>query len=165
MKRGETPLFFLYLMELQEKIEKLVKEAMEENENLFLVDVKISPGGKKIIVLIDSDAGVSISDCSMVSRHIEALLDLDDAVDKAYNLEVSSCGADRPFKFTRQYRKNTGRTVQAKLNDGKIVKGVLISAGENDFEIEEVGRKKENTRHTIPYGEVKEARVVIEFNH
>ena len=38
---------------------------------------------------------MTVEDCQMLSRHISVLLDVDDPIASAYNLEVSSPGIDR----------------------------------------------------------------------
>ena len=52
---------------LQDKVENLLKEAFQENNSLFLIDLNITKDNK-ISVVIDGDNGVSVNDCIAVSR-------------------------------------------------------------------------------------------------
>jgi len=43
-------------------------------------------------IFIDKETGVTVEDCSKVSRQISALLDVEDPIQGQYTLEVSSPG-------------------------------------------------------------------------
>lgn len=148
-------------------IRELAEKALEGTDS-FLVDVHVTPMNK-IIVLIDRNGGVNISQCVEVSRFIEKSLDRD-AED--FELEVSSAGLDQPFKVLRQYEKNIGREVDVKLADGKKVKGELVSATADGITLKQVvkekieGKKAKKTvekNYNFSYPEIKETRVVIKF--
>ncbi len=94
-----------------------------ENTDQFLVDVEVK-GGNVINVFVDGDNGISIGQCSKISRHIEASLNRDE---EDYDLRVSSPGLDRPFKSKRQYLKYIGRDIEVDITDGKPLKGKLLS--------------------------------------
>ena len=53
--------------------------------------------------------GVGIEDCQRVSHDLSALLDVEDAIEGAYTLEVSSPGLDRPLRGAADYRRFAGR--------------------------------------------------------
>lgn len=148
-------------------IRELATKALEGTES-FLVDVHVTPMNK-IIVLIDRDGGVNISQCVEVSRFIEKSLDRE-AED--FELEVSSAGLDQPFKVLRQYTKNLGKEVDVKLIDGKKIKGHLIAATEDGITIQQItkerieGRKaKQDVKKdfSFRFPEIKETKVVIKF--
>ena len=56
-------------MEESKIIENTVKDTINNNCDLFLIDYKIEK--EKINVTIDGDRGVSIKDCAGISREIE----------------------------------------------------------------------------------------------
>ncbi len=58
----------------QEKVHKLLEEAVAENKSLFVISIDFLPGNK-IKVIVDGDQGVPLSECVRVSRHIEHNLD------------------------------------------------------------------------------------------
>jgi ribosome maturation factor RimP len=73
----------------------------------------VHDGGRWFLRLfIDRDGGVTIEDCSAVSRQVSALLDVEDFIPHAYNLEVSSPGLDRPLVTPEDYRRFAGEPVR-----------------------------------------------------
>ena len=55
-------------------------------------------------IFIENEGGVSIDDCTNVSRQIGAALDVEDIIPVAYILEVSSPGIDRVLFTPEQYK-------------------------------------------------------------
>ncbi|QIQ22252.1 ribosome maturation factor RimP [Zophobihabitans entericus] len=66
-------------------------------------------------IFIDSDDGVTVDDCADVSRQVSAVLDVEDPITAAYNLEVSSPGLDRPLFTTEHYQRFIGQEVTVAL--------------------------------------------------
>lgn len=149
-------------MQLQEQIEQWVNEALQD-PGLFLVEVKISADRKRVQVFLDSDTGVTIDDCSRISRFLDEKLDGIEDLKENFTLDVSSAGVEEPLQMKRQYKKNIGRKLAVKLKDGKTVKGTLKFADDERFDLEMKAKKKELTLQSIDYNNVKEARVVINF--
>ncbi len=149
-------------MQLAAKISLLVQEFLKETP-VFLVSVKISQGNKKILVIIDGDAGLAIEDCTKVSRFLSDHLEEEESLQDAYHLDVTSPGADEPLLIARQYPKHVGRKFQVKTDDGDVIKGRLKSFDGVSLVLEELSKKKEAIEHNIPMLDVKEARVMLEF--
>ena len=65
-----------------------------------LTDLTFEKQGKDwcLTLFIDSESGISLDDCEIVSRQISELLDEKDPIEQSYFLEVSSPGMDRPLK-------------------------------------------------------------------
>ncbi len=149
-------------MQLAEKISGLVDEFLKDKP-AFLVNLKISQGNKKILVVLDGDMGIGISDCTAVSRYLSEQLEEEESLQLAYHLDVTSPGADEPLLMLRQYPKHIGRKLQLKLDDGGILKGRLKEINATSLILEEPLKKKEVTAHTVLLEEIKEARVMLEF--
>lgn len=64
---------------------------------------------------IDKEGGVTIDDCAKVSREISAYLEVEDLLDHAYTLEVSSPGLERPLKKREDFTRFAGRLARIKL--------------------------------------------------
>jgi ribosome maturation factor RimP len=81
-----------------------------------LVDVEWLRGGGRwtLRVLIDRPGGVSIDDCQLVSRTIDPVLDVEDFIEPAYDLEVSSPGLDRPLRTPEHFERYKGQRVHVK---------------------------------------------------
>jgi len=104
----------------RETIEAIVAEKLEE-ENLFIVDISISPKNT-ITIMLDGEKGVSIKSCVAISRLVESKLDRNV---EDYGLEVTSAGLGQPFRVVRQYSINIGREVEVLLLDGNKFKALL----------------------------------------
>jgi ribosome maturation factor RimP len=66
-------------------------------------------------VFVDKEGGVTLDDCADVSREISAQLDVEDVIQTAYRLEVSSPGLDRPLKKPQDYQRFQGRLAKIKM--------------------------------------------------
>lgn len=61
--------------------------------------------------IIHREGGLTLDDCSTVSRTVGPLLEVEDPIGKPYHLEVSSPGLDRPLTTTRDFERNRGQKV------------------------------------------------------
>lgn len=84
-------------------------------EGLELIDVELGGAGRQALRLyIDRAGGVSLDDCTAVSRAVSAALDVEDPISGAYDLEVSSPGLDRPLRTPEHFEKFKGSKVRVK---------------------------------------------------
>ena len=76
-------------MEIVEKVKKLLKDVIEEN-NYILDDVEYIIEGKVAFlrIYIDKDGFISIDDCVKVSNLINPILDEADLIEGNYMLDV-----------------------------------------------------------------------------
>jgi ribosome maturation factor RimP len=167
MREALLPSFYKN-MTFKEQVLKLLNDALSEKQEIFLIDVTISDS-YKIIVTLDGDKGVNLQDCIYISRVIENNLDREE---HDFSLEVASVGVGSPLKMIRQYKKNVGRTLIVKTSEEKI-EAELVEANDEYIvlswsarEPKKVGKGKETVqkRQEIPYLEIKEAIVTINFN-
>jgi ribosome maturation factor RimP len=137
-------------------------------EKEFIVELTIS-SGNQILVLIDSDDGITIDRCVNVSKAIEQSLDREQ---EDFELEVSSAGLSTPFKVVRQYKKNLGRELDVVLNSGQKLKGKLLNVSDLSIvlEVEEMVKKEGQKRKErevkqieLLYTDIKSALIVISF--
>ena len=66
-------------------------------------------------IYIDADQGITVDDCAAVSRQVSALLDVEDPISNAYDLEVSSPGLDRPLFKAADFERFAGHKAKIKL--------------------------------------------------
>lgn len=134
----------------------------------FLVDINIL-SSRKITVYIDKGTGVSASDCAAFSKILSPDLDAAGLLDM-YELEVSSPGADQPFKVLQQYHKNIGRNVSIYMTDGSEKKGILKAVTEDTITLhltpdnKKRGRQGEEKNIKLPFNQIKETKTIILFN-
>jgi ribosome maturation factor RimP len=152
----------------KEKITNLVEVAIQENSELFLIDLQFHPDNK-IYVEIDGDNGVSLNECIRVSRAVEHNLDREE---EDFSLEVTTPDVAQPIKVNRQYLKNINRTLLIKLKNNTKLEGVLKKVLENTIELEwktrepkPVGKGKITVikTTTISFEDIAEAKVKIIF--
>ena len=109
------------IMDLQRKIKELAASFLHPI-GAFIVDIQIvqSEQQKVVQLYVDTDTGITIGQCSELSRQLSTALELQDVIPGSYILEVSSPGLRKPLKLLRQYRKNIGRQfrVRFKKDDG-----------------------------------------------
>ncbi|MEZ7494209.1 ribosome assembly cofactor RimP [Leeuwenhoekiella aequorea] len=153
---------------LKEKVKALLEEAFEEYKSLFLVDL-IFKGNNEITVVIDGDEGVTVQDCINVSRKVEHNLDREE---EDFSLEVMSSGATEPLINKRQYKKNIGRDLEVKLQDGSKVTGLLTEVDDQGVTLswkervaKEVGKGKVTVdkEEVFSFDSIEQAKVKIKF--
>ena len=153
-------------MQVEKRVIALVEEKIADRPELFLVEVRMLPNNK-LIIHVDGDEGISIQDCVAISRHIGFHLEEENAIEQAYNLEVSSPGVGEPLKLIRQYNKNIGRTVSIKFAGGYKKEGKLLEVTENNILIEESvkekGKKAVTVETSVPFNDIIETSVLISF--
>ena len=100
------------------RIETLIAPSLEAM-GYRLVRVAVT-GGRRVQVLqvmaerID-DRPMSVDDCTEVTHSVSALLDVEDPIEHAYVLEVSSPGIDRPLVRREDYERFRGHEAKLEL--------------------------------------------------
>lgn len=146
----------------QRTIEQYLERILA-GKDIFLVGVRVDKDNR-IVVHLDTPAGISIDQCVQVSRELENKLDRNG---EDFALEVSSPGLDSPFKVMEQYRKNIGKEITVVMTDGKRLDGTLKEAGDQGIVLEVGSRKKgqspNTTLHELTFAKIKTARASIKF--
>jgi len=146
----------------QEKLNSLIAEACSV-AGVSLVELDTFRAGKRktLRLYIDKPEGVTIDDCSAVSRHLSDALDLDpEIIEGAYTLEVSSPGLDRPLKSVADFIRNKGRLVRVTRSTGKPVTGTLVDADEENLTL---ALKGNAGTVVVPRVEVLAAKVDVQI--
>ena len=150
-----------------EKIKEIVDIKIAESTN-FIVDISVKPGNK-IVVLLDNDKGVSISDCVAMSRHVEFSLDRET---EDFELNVMSPGLTEPLKIIRQYQKYIGKEIDVVTKENKKLTGKLISVNEQWIQLESKTKEKIEGKKgkqiiinniNLTFSQIKETKIVISF--
>ncbi|HEY9856585.1 MAG TPA: ribosome maturation factor RimP [Stenomitos sp.] len=147
---------------IAEQVTELARPIADEL-GLELFDVEyVKEGGSMVLRLyIDSEAGISHAECEAMSRRLDEVLDQKDLIAGAYNLEVSSPGAERPLRSERDFTRFAGKQVLVKtyapVDGNKEWKGELI--GQQDGEIRIKGPKGDMA---FPKDQVSLVRLTID---
>jgi ribosome maturation factor RimP len=108
--------------------------------------------------------GVSLDDCTAVSRALEPDLDAREDLSDRYVLEVSSPGVDRPLTRPRDYARFAGQTVAlrgkaALAGRAKRLQGTLLGLRENRAALRLEGGEEVE----VPLGEIDRANLVFRW--
>lgn len=147
-----------------------IAEPVAADLGFDLVRVRVSGrDGCTVQVMAERpDGEMSIDDCADFSRALSPALDVEDPVDRAYHLEVSSPGIDRPLVRRRDFERWYGHEAKIELSvahegrkrfrgrlagiDGQRVRVELIDA------VDETG---DPVVADIPLDDIAEARLVL----
>ncbi|MBK5243779.1 MAG: ribosome maturation factor RimP [Eubacteriaceae bacterium] len=113
-------------------LEELITPVVE-SLGYELADLIFEKRGKDwaLVLFINTDHGITMDDCEVVSRAVSEVLDESDPIEQSYFLEVSSPGIDRPIKKERHYLANINKKITirlfAPLDGKKDYSGILKS--------------------------------------
>ena len=133
-------------------------------EGLDLVDVEFrrERRGWVLRLYIDREGGVTIDDCSNISRQVSLLIDVNDLIVNPYTLEVSSPGLNRPLKKEEDFIRFKGNLVKLILDDSidgqRNYKGKLLGLGEGVVRVD-VGDRVVY----LPFNKIERANLEYQF--
>ena len=112
------------------------------------------------------DGTMTVEDCEEVSRAISPALDVDDPIEKAYHLEVSSPGIDRPLVRKSDFTTWAGHLIKMEtsvmITDRKRFKGKIAEADDDGILLErDKAAYGEEPTVRIPYDAIAEAHLVL----
>lgn len=133
-----------------------------------LVRVKVSGlNGCTVQIMAERPDGMmGVNDCEAVSRAVAPLLDVEDPISTAYNLEISSPGIDRPLVRVSDFARWIGFDARIELAvpcDGrKRYRGFLDGVeGEVAFILLPDAPEGTDPRVGVPIRDIFEARLVL----
>ncbi len=145
-----------------------IAEPVLEELGFRLVRVRVSGlEGCTVQVMAERpDGTISIDDCEAVSRALSPVLDVADPVDRAYRLEISSPGLDRPLVRRSDFARYAGHEVkiemQAAVDGRRRFRGVLMGTGEVGVRLRLAGESgKEAAELELPIDAMAEAKLVL----
>ena len=150
-------------MVLESKIKEVLLPSLEAM-GFSLVRIRIMGGGENrtLQLMIDrlDEQPISIEDCALVSRDASVLLDVEDPINGAYMLEVSSPGIDRPLTKERDFERYVGFEAKLELRD--------VQDGQRRFRGRLLGCKNgvvklltEAGETSLPFGTITAAKLIL----
>lgn len=102
---------------ITQRVRQIAAE-VSSKDSIEVVHVETAGTKRDMVVrvFIDKLGGVTLDDCSMVSRGIEEVLDAEDLIPSRYVLEVSSPGIERELYSLADFVKFTGELAKVKTN-------------------------------------------------
>ncbi|MBB1248962.1 ribosome maturation factor RimP [Rhizobium sp. G21] len=133
-----------------------------------LVRVKLSnQNGLTLQVMAERpDGTMTVNDCEAISMAISPVLDVEDPIDKQYNLEISSPGIDRPMVRKGDFLKWQGHIIKCEtsvmVEGRKRFKGKILEVTEEGFVLErdQIGYGEE-PQVAIPFASLAEGRLIL----
>jgi len=145
-----------------------IAEPVIADLGLRLVRVKVSAlSGCTVQIMAERpDSTMTIEDCERVSRALSPVLDVADPIERAYRLEISSPGMDRPLVRRSDFERFCGQRVKvemARAVDGRRrFRGVLLGIEGDAARIhrEDAG-PGENVEMLLPIEDMAEAKLTL----
>jgi ribosome maturation factor RimP len=145
-----------------------IAEPVLEDLGYRLVRVRISGSeGCTVQVMAERpDGTMKIEDCEAVSRSLSPVLDVADPVDRAYRLEVSSPGIDRPLVRLSDFDRHAGHLLKIEMavaiEGRKRFRGILLGTqGEHARIRREDVIPGEPDEFLLPIEDMAEAKLVL----
>jgi ribosome maturation factor RimP len=145
-----------------------IVEPVLEGIGFRLVRVKVSAqNGTTVQIMAERpDGTMNVDGCEAVSRAVSPVLDLEDPISQAYNLEVSSPGIDRPLvrrsDFERWADHEAKIELEPPLDGRKRFRGIIRSVDGDEVLVDLPDAKNPEERLArLPLDSVADARLVL----
>lgn len=126
-------------------------------------DANESPQQAAELSVTERGAGVTLDLCAVVSRDLSTALDVSEAIDARYRLEVGTPGIERALYTVEEYRRFRGRLVRLKLkepvNGQRTLEGRLLEVGEQNVLLVKVN----DTDVNVQFESVSSGRLVVDW--
>lgn len=149
------------------RIAEIIEPTLEEMDYRLVRVRLLNQNGLTLQIMCErNDGTMTVEDCEAVSTAISPVLDVEDPVDKAYHLEVSSPGIDRPMVRKSDFVRWAGHLVKCEtsvLLDGrKRFRGKIAETNEEGFTLErDQIAYGEEPRVVVPYSALAEAKLIL----
>lgn len=143
-------------MDREAEIRKIV-----ESFGATLYDTELVKSGEDAHIFrvsIQKEGGVDLDVCADINAVLSPYLDTNPPVKDKYYLEVGSPGIERNLKRPEHFAKSVGELIKVNLKDGTKLRGKLLSASGDNYEIE-----SEEGSIKISFGDISKARTYFEW--
>jgi len=152
---------------LDRRVADIIEPTIEQiGYQLVRVRLSAQNGATLQIMCERPDGTMTVEDCEQVSMAVSPVLDVEDPIDKAYHLEVSSPGIDRPMVRKSDFSRWLGHLLKCEtsiLVDGrKRFRGKIVAADENGFTLErDQPAPGDEPVVVIPFTALAEGRLIL----
>lgn len=145
-----------------------IVEPVIEDLGFRLVRTKISAAnGCTLQIMAERpDGTMTVEDCETISRAVSPALDVEDPINRAYHLEVSSPGIDRPLVRAGDFDRWAGHELKVEmavmLDGRKRFRGTLLGAEAGTAKVRlPDAREGEDDTVSLPLENIGEAKLVL----
>jgi len=148
----------------QETVDQLSAIAVDEGLELLAAEM-VGSGPKAVLrLVVDGPDGVTLDQCSAVSRQASVVLDVEDPIRHTYTLEVSSPGLERklysPEDFTRFSGQRVNVRMQPSFREHRVVTGDLLGFDDGLVQVQD----DNHGALTLPLEQIFEARIEVDWD-
>lgn len=149
------------------RVAAIVEPAIEDlGYRLVRVRINGQNGCTVQIMAERPDGTMNVEGCEAISQGISPLLDVDDPVQTAYHLEISSPGIDRPLVRVSDFERWAGHLAKIEMNEPvggrKRFRGILRGTdGQNALLSRDDARSDEERDVGVPLRLIGEARLTL----
>ncbi|WP_169566853.1 ribosome maturation factor RimP [Sneathiella limimaris] len=128
-----------------------------------LIRVSYTGGESPVLQIMaeQSDGTMTIEGCEEISHAVSALLDVEDPISDAYNLEVSSPGIDRPLTRLKDFENWSGFEAKVELQEAvdgqRRYRGKLLGVKDGNILIADTAGNK----WELPFADLRKAKLVL----
>ena len=150
--------------ETERKIGDILRPAAEA-AGYRLVAVRITTESSGIILRVMAEnpatRNLGVDECAKLSREFSTLLDVEDPINGAYRLEISSPGIDRPLVSKKDFADYKGFEAKVEIdppvNGQKRFRGRVIGVEGDDI----VLKTEDQGEVALPFESVHKAKLVL----
>ena len=148
----------IHELEIKSLINPVIESLKCDLIQIQIFDEKV----KRLQIMVErlDGANLTVEDCSIISKEVSIILDVDDPIGEHYLLEVSSPGIDRPLVKLEDFVKNAGFDVRVDMNSlfngQKRFKGRLIGVEGANISI-----KAREQIYMLPFNEIQKAKLLL----
>ncbi|MGD9477873.1 UNVERIFIED_ORG: ribosome maturation factor RimP [Roseateles sp. XES5] len=152
---------------LDRRVADIIEPTIEQiGYRLVRVRLLAQNGATLQIMCERPDGTMTVEDCEAVSMAVSPVLDVEDPIDKAYHLEVSSPGIDRPMVRKSDFTRWLGHLLKCEtsilVESRKRFRGKILAADENGFTLErDQPAPGEEPTIVIPFTALAEGKLIL----
>lgn len=151
-------------MDIVNRITQIIEPSLEAM-GFRLVQVKLAEGSRSKTLTIMAerldDVFMSFDDCTEISQTASALLDVEDPISGAYNLEVCSPGIDRPLTKLEDYTRYKGYEIKCEtlipVDGRKRFRGIIEECNGEKIKL----KMPDGVESTLTFGNIRTAKLVL----
>jgi ribosome maturation factor RimP len=150
-------------MDVRESVIKVIEPVLT-SYGVELVDIEYQRerSGWVLRIYLDKEGGITLDDCSQISKEVGELIEVNDLIDHYYTLEVSSPGLNRPLKREKDFIRSIGKLIRVRTKETiegqKNFMGELLSYRDDAIVLGIEGKEK-----VIPFHLVLKANLEYQF--